>query len=262
MPPAKAGEIARKNAVEALSIDGSLAEAHASLGLINVNHGWDFGAGEKELGRAIELNPNYAPAYLWYGVLRNFQRRYEEGHVMVLKALSLDPFSLVIRQGLGVTLLGLGRYQEAMDMFRKVEEESPNLPSVHYWMSIVHTILARGSEAVEEAKKEVESDNFDPGAKLDLAFAYSEAGEKEEAARILEEVLGTKDVYFSPCGVGILMLSLGRGAEAASWMKRALDERDSSLLYFRSVPAYSRYLSTPEGREADEKMGLGSPPSS
>ena len=254
MVPAKAGELARQNAMKALSIDESLAEAHASLGLVHVNHGWDFKEGESELRKAIELNPNYVAAYHWYAVLLSFQRRYEDSLGMIKRALGLDPFSLVLRQSVGVTVMGLGRYQEAKAMFRKVEDENPSLPSVHYWLSVANTLLSNDAEAIEEARKEVECDNYDPSAKLDLAFAHSEAGRKDEAAMILDEVLRS-DVYFSPCSAALVLLSLGRGADAARWLERAVEERDSSLLYFRSVPAYAKYLSTPEGKEVEAKMG-------
>ena len=256
MAPSEAGELARRNAEKALSIDPSLPEAHASLGLVHVNHGWDFAEGEREYRRALELNSNYASAYHWYAVLRSFQRRYEEADSLIRRALAVDPFSLVLRQSLGVALLSLGRYDEAMDMFRKVADESPKLASVHYWMAMANILRSKGAEAIEEAKLEVEADNFDPSAKLDLAFALSETGRKGEAAEILDEVVRLKDAYYSPCSVGLVMLSVGREQEGARWLERAVKERDSSLLYFRSLPAYRKYSDTPLGMEIQAKMGF------
>jgi adenylate cyclase len=261
MVPSKAGELARQNSMKALSIDESLAEAHASLGLVNVNHTWDFWEGEKELKMAMELNPNYAPAFHWYSVLLNFQGRHEESLDFIRRALAVDPFSLVVRQSLGVTLMMLGRHKEALELFSKVESENPRLPSVHYWKSVLGTELSNQQLAMEEARKEVECDNFDPSAKLDLAFACSEAGEKAEATKILDEVLKVRDAYVSPCSLGLVMLSLGRQAEGARWLGRALEEHDSALLYFVSVPAYRRCLSTPEGREVGRRIGIRSGPS-
>ena len=58
-------------------------------------------------------------------LLLNFQRKYDEGMVVIRRALALDPFLLVIRQSVGVTLFGLGRHQEALDMLKSVEEENP-----------------------------------------------------------------------------------------------------------------------------------------
>ncbi len=253
--PAKAGEMARANALKALSIDASLAEAHASLGLGTVNHRWDFEGGERELRRAIELNPNYAQAYHWYSVALGFQRRYGEGLEMAQKALALDPFSLVLRQSTGVALLGLGRYQEAAEMFGKVADENPDLPSIHYWLAMLHILQSRWAEAIEEARREVETDNFDPGSKLDLAFTLSESGDQSGAVKLLDEVLGSAS-YFSPTTVAIVLLSLGRRPEAADWLKKAVEERDSALLYFMSSPAYLKYSALPEAKGVREQVDV------
>jgi tetratricopeptide (TPR) repeat protein len=56
---------AKAAATKALELDGSLAEAHASLGWSRTREG-DWPGGEKELKRAIELNPNYANAHYYY----------------------------------------------------------------------------------------------------------------------------------------------------------------------------------------------------
>ncbi|MGH9671728.1 MAG: protein kinase domain-containing protein, partial [Bryobacteraceae bacterium] len=58
---------AKTAALQALQIDNSLAEAHASLGWAQLTHDWAWPDAEKELKRAIELNPAYATAHQWYG---------------------------------------------------------------------------------------------------------------------------------------------------------------------------------------------------
>src|SRR5207245_6779348 len=50
----------------ALELDDSLAEAHASLGLLKSDADWDWPAAEREYRKAIKLNPNYATAHQWY----------------------------------------------------------------------------------------------------------------------------------------------------------------------------------------------------
>ena len=256
MAPAKAGELAKANVMKALALDPTMAEAHASLGLINVNHDWAFAEGAKEFEKAIELNPSYVPAYHWYSVMLSFLRRYEDALGMIRKAAELDPFSLVIRQSVGVALLNLGRVPEAMMLFEKVADENPDLPSIHYWMCHAHLVESKLAEAVEEARREVVTDHYDPGAELDLAFALSEAGEKEEAARVLGGVLAKKGVYYSPCSVGTVMYSLGRVKEAVEWMEKAFEEHDSALLYFRSLVTYRKYNSSPGWSEIEARMGF------
>jgi len=55
----KAKELAEK----ALQLDDSLAEAHAVLGGVILQHDYDWAAAERELKRAIALNPGYARAH-------------------------------------------------------------------------------------------------------------------------------------------------------------------------------------------------------
>jgi len=49
--------------VKAVQLDDSLAEAHAALGYA-ATFNWDWQRSEKELRRALELNPNLALAYI------------------------------------------------------------------------------------------------------------------------------------------------------------------------------------------------------
>src|SRR4029079_17160208 len=53
---------ARVYVERALAIDGQLAEAHATLGIVSENT-WHWAEAEKEFKRAIELNPTYPTAF-------------------------------------------------------------------------------------------------------------------------------------------------------------------------------------------------------
>ncbi len=254
--PAEAGRLAHDNAKKALALDPALAEAHASLGLFHVNHEWDFVKGEAEYKKALELNPNYASAYHWYSVLLFHLHRYEEALRKIERGAELDPWSMVIRQSVGVGLIGVGKFSEAIDMLNRVEEENQNLPSVHFWKMHIYLALAKFEEAIKEGNREVVSDNYSGGAMLDLAFATAEGGRKEEAARLLEDVLASEGKYQSPASVGAVMLALGKEGEAKEWLRRAIEERDSQLLYALSVPTYRKYASIPWWKEMVRSMGL------
>src|SRR5438093_9331528 len=88
MPRAK--ELAEK----ALSLNDSLAEAHASLGEILMQYYFDWKRAGSELDRAIELNPSYATAHFWQATHYMALGRIDESLAQVRKAVELDPLSM------------------------------------------------------------------------------------------------------------------------------------------------------------------------
>ena len=51
----------------ALELDDQLAEAHASLGRLHTQR-WSWLEAERELRRALELDPAYATGHHWYAL--------------------------------------------------------------------------------------------------------------------------------------------------------------------------------------------------
>ena len=64
--PKEAYPKAEAAARKALELDDSLADAHACLGYIATLYAWDWVLAERELRRAVEANPSYANAHLYY----------------------------------------------------------------------------------------------------------------------------------------------------------------------------------------------------
>ena len=76
--------------------------------------------------RAMELNPNYAMAYNWYGeLLREYLGRFEEALALHRKAAELDPLSASIIVGVGSDLRSLGRFDEALAWYQRALEVDP-----------------------------------------------------------------------------------------------------------------------------------------
>ena len=69
---------AKEAAQKALALDDNLSEAHASLGQIIGGYDYDFAGAERELRRAIVLNPNYASAHQWRAENLSTLERFDE----------------------------------------------------------------------------------------------------------------------------------------------------------------------------------------
>ncbi len=120
-PMREAIPLAREAALKALSLGGDLAEPHATLGQVNA-HEYDFAGAEREYKHAIELDPNYATAHQWYGILLFYLARNEESLAELRQALEIDPLSLIINLRYAESLYYARRYDDAIAQLKKTLE--------------------------------------------------------------------------------------------------------------------------------------------
>ncbi len=83
----------KENALRAVQLDESSAEAHTSLASALEQNDYDSEGAEREFKKAIELNPNYATGHHWYGLLLMGRGRLDESLREALRAQALDPLS-------------------------------------------------------------------------------------------------------------------------------------------------------------------------
>lgn len=123
---------ARAAATEALRLDDTLAESHASLGWVKLNFDWDWPETEKEFRRALDLNPNYPTAHHWYGIYLGRMGRFEESVAELNHAQQLDPLALAIGNSLGLTYYQARQYDQSERQFQKQLEFDPKYVPAHF----------------------------------------------------------------------------------------------------------------------------------
>ena len=82
---------AKRLAQQALQLDPELAEAHAALGDVALRSEWDFAVGERELRRAIELDPRKSTYHAWLASLLVYKGRFDEATAEINLAVADDP---------------------------------------------------------------------------------------------------------------------------------------------------------------------------
>ncbi len=143
----KAAEAASK----ALELDDTLAEAQTSMGLVKSVYNRNWQESENRYRRAIELNPNYALAYGWYGMDLAAQKRFDEAETQMRKAEQLDPTSRNIAVYLAVNFYWARQFDRAIEQSRIALALDPKL-STAYWL------LSTSFEQQEMFDKAVEAD--------------------------------------------------------------------------------------------------------
>ena len=108
-------------ALRALEIDDTLAEAHTALASNHFNYDWDWSGAEREFKRAIELNPNYGLAHVWYGLFLRAMGREAEWLNELRRIHEVDPLSPLSSSG----YLARGQYDSAIEELHKTLEMHP-----------------------------------------------------------------------------------------------------------------------------------------
>jgi TolB-like protein/Flp pilus assembly protein TadD len=246
MPPNEAFPKAKAAAEKALQIDPNLAEAHSSLAYVRADYDWDLAGSEKEFKRAIELNPNYATAHQWYALNLAVGQRYSEAIAEVRKAEEVDPLSLIINANVAWVLYFARHYDEVIAQSRKALELDPNFASTHWILAQAYRQKGMYSEAIAEFQKAVVLSNGDPVRKAVLGHCYAVAGKRDEAQKIVDELVETsKRRYFPPYFIALIYVGLNEKDRAFEWLEKAFAERSPGLTFLKAEPMFDPVRADP-----------------
>ena len=243
----KAEAAARK----ALAIDGSLAAAHASLGWIQAFFHWDWSAAEQSFRRAIELDPRYPTAHLWYGLALRSTGRVREGLAEMERAHQLDPFALVNNRNLGETYAIAGDFDRAIAQLLYTIELDPDFPLTH--VSLASAYLRNGE--VEKALGSI------PPESKHAAWIYARAGKREEALRLLDAYAARAEPdHVVAMSRAIAYAALGDDERAFEWLERAYDVQPIGLsIRLLSNPVLERLRADPRFQDLLRRMNYPGP---
>jgi serine/threonine protein kinase/tetratricopeptide (TPR) repeat protein len=225
-------------ALKALEIDDQLAEGHSALGIASVIHDWDLQSGERELQRAISLNPNYPRARQCYGEVLSWLGEFDAAGNQLRQALELDPLSALLHAVDAYYSYFGRRYEEVIPKCRKSLEIEPMFPLAQYVLGLVSVQLGRLEDAVENLQIASQAAPQCFMFQAELARAYAQWGKENEARSILECLQRTSEEAYVPAySFAGVHASLGDTERALLWLGRANEERSSRMVLVRVDPA-------------------------
>jgi tetratricopeptide (TPR) repeat protein len=233
---------AKNAALESVRLDDSLPEGHASLGMVCGI--WDFAweQSERELRRALAINPNYASAHHWTAALLSALGRHAEAQAEIMRALELDPLSPGI-QADSVNLLVRARHPDAaIDRGRQVLALGPGF-TVAAQAALGRAYLAKGMypDAVASFRA-AQSVPY-------LGHASALGGDRAEAQSILDRTS-------SPFARALIYLGLGELERALDGLEQAVSDRYPLVAYAGVDPIFDPLRSQPRFRQLVDRMHL------
>ncbi|HYR28598.1 MAG TPA: protein kinase, partial [Thermoanaerobaculia bacterium] len=245
LPPHEAMPKAKASAMQAIQLDEGLAEAWAALGAIRWWFEWDWDGAEEAYGKAISLNPNYAPAHDGYAMFLAARGRFGEAIEQNTKAADLDPLSLIIGVHAGWPFYFARDFESAIRRFRKTLDLDDHFIPAYGWLGMALGQQRRYGEAVDAFNRALEVERI-PILLTMLAHAYAIAGNRAKAEALLGDLIAeAQNRYISPYDIAVVHVGLGDTQQALAQLRAAVEDRSAWMVFLNVDPRLDALRSEP-----------------
>ena len=263
--PSEYMPLAKQSAQKALEIDPNLAEAHASLGQILTNYEYDLKGAERELKKAIELDPKYPSAYQWLSEVYHCSGNGDQALSEINKAIELDPLSMVINNQRGRVIDFGGKRDEAIAQFKKIIELFPDAASPRNNLADVYEAKALYPEAVEQRLIQIKLlFGVSPENIKDLQLAFEKDGYKGFVKKQIDIQLDSqrstlekdKNAYLPAFRIAEAYARIGDKEKAFEYLNKAYDQREPQIAELKIRLPLSSLRDDPRFKELVKKVGF------
>lgn len=240
---------ARESAEKAIALDPNLATGYMALGLVEINHDWDWEGADESLKKAGLLEPGSASVLGNRAYLARNLGQLEKAIELRRAAIALDPLRANFHLALGYELLLLGRFDEAKAALERAQELNPQLSSLHLTRGTILLLEGHQLESLAEMQKETGEWEKLSGQSM----AYYALQRREDSDLALKKLIAT---HQNDCAYQIAEVYAYRQEteKAFKWLDRAFQQRDPGVPDFKSNPFMKSLRGDPRYVELLKKM--------
>ena len=212
-------------ATRAIELDSTLAEAYASRAVL-LNGRWRWVEAERDLRRAVTLDPRFAAGHQWLGEQLLIRNRIPEALNYLRRAAELDPVSPVIASSYAMTLAVARRDVEAVAQARRAMDLDSSLFLPRLVLGSAHLLARRMPQAIQELQPALALSGNSPFVQGMLGYAYAGAGQRQSAEALALDLSrnGSPDAIAS---LAVVQIALGDTTRALDNLERAARARAS-----------------------------------
>ncbi len=242
----KSEEAARR----AIELDGASSQAYATLAwsLFYYHHDWK--EAQRDLLRAIELNPSNSYAHMLYAKYLAALGRFDEAREHAERARQTDPMSLPVKVVVAQVLFYARQYDAATKQLEELLEVDRNFPPTYWTLAHVYEAMGKQDEACQSMLK-----TFDLGSGHVPWFTQLENVRLRSGWRAAwaQWIKATLDIgspgYLQPYYLVEGYLDLGRDEEAVAWLGKAAEVHDVEIVFIKVDPRFDRLRANPRFQE-------------
>jgi len=242
---------ARESAEKAIALDPNLATGYMALGLVQINHDWDWEGADESLKKAGVLEPGSATVLGNRAYLATNLGQLEKAIELRREAIALDPLRANFHLALGYELFLLGRFDEAKAALQRAQELNPQVSSLHLTRGTILLLEGHQQESLAEMEKETGEWEKLSGESM----AYYALRRREDSDHALNKLIAT---HQNDCAYQIAELYAYRQEteKAFKWLDRAFQQRDPGAPDLKSNPLMTSLRGDPRYVELLNKMRL------
>lgn len=257
LAPKDAFPRAKAEAMTALQLDPSLAEARTALAAVLWLHDWQWKKAQAEFKRSLALAPAYPTANHWFAEYMMTMGRHAEALARMRGSQELDPLSLIINVAVGWAYYHSRRYEDAIEQLRRTIELDPNYPVTHWILGLLLRKTGHYEAAIVEGEKSVQLSGGSPMLRAALGRSLGRAGRTDEARQILDELTRlSREKYVAPYFLAGIYLGLGEDERAVECLEKAYAERSHWVIYLHTDPTMDALRYNPRFQELLKRVGL------
>jgi len=239
----------------AIALDETLAEAHVSYGAIKLFYEFDWAGADRELSRALALNPNLAEAHHQNALRLSALSRPQDAIHEITAAQDLDPLSAPIVADVAWVYYCARDYRSMLAAGRHAEALDPK-----FWFGLAMLGLAyektgqmQNAIITLERARRLESS---PLVLEMLGGAYAAAGQTQKAQAVLADLRRMEQQrYVCPYEVATVYAGLGDRRHALEWLKKAHATRADCTAWMNVDSKFDPLRGDPEFRQLAAAMG-------
>src|SRR6184192_2604198 len=234
--PLDAYATSKEAALKAIALDEKDAEAHCYLSESKRVLDWDLAGADAELKRALQLEPNSAPAHFFLALLPLFRGELKEGLRLVLEAKKLDPVSAITSYVATAAYLANDQIDDAISEGQRTLQLDPNYFYLDSDLAAAYREKGNFPEAIALYTKAQEATHLPSSG---LAITYARMDRQMEARNILAQLLQEREKrYVSAPLIAAVYVAFGEKEEAFRWLEQAFSEHSGILQWIAFLPEF------------------------
>ena len=237
----------------ALELDPDLAEAHQAMAGVYLIDRWDWPNAEREILKAIHLDPNEAELYYFWANVLEAANRDTEAIDAEKKAMELDPFERPY--GLAEIYEGARQYDAALAELKLRMEATPN-NRYELWLEQDIWQRKRNYKEAVDASEKWHLVTGDPQSAKALRRAYNQGGARGfvrwQLSRRLEQA---KTQYVSPIELASYYGQLGDKDQTLAHLEEGYRRHSTDARFLQEDPSYDFLHNDPRYRDLIHKIG-------